>query len=699
MSFLTPLYILGALAIVAPIIFHLIRRRPQGEVPFSSLMFLAPSPPRLTRRSRLDNWLLLLLRATALALLALAFARPFLREAAGLDAAEASQSRIAILVDTSASMRRGDVWEQAKSQANRAVAESRPGDDLAILAFDSGSRTLLSFAESATLDVSRRQAIARARIEALDPTWGATDLGQALIDAVAAIEDVADARAETGRIPRRVILISDLQRGSRVEALGGFEWPSDVELELRTVSDDLPNAGLHWLSASPDSVPEDEGPSPRVRVSNDPGASGEQFTLRWSDGVGDPMDVYVPPGESRVVRMPNPPESSPGRSLRLEGDAHDFDNTIHLADNRPDEVTVVFVGGDQADDPDGLLYYFNRAFENAPRMAVQVRHENPDDPLVIETHESVPLIVLTSPTTTENVHTLDAFVRSGGVLLIVLTTPALDEALAAFTSVPVGGVEEAEVARDVMLGRIDFSHPLFAPFASAQFNDFTKIRFWKYRRLEESTLGDARVVARFENGDPALIERPLERGRVLILVSGWQPSDSQLARSSKFLPLMAGLLVEQGTNALDATDRVVGARIPLPGRVPDQPFAVLKPDGTRVELAAGATSFDEVDQPGIYTVETPDGPRSFAVNLDPSESDTIPIAVETLEQFGCRLSGGVGLADDASLRRQMRNAELEGRQKLWRWLILAAIGILIVETCLAGRYPRSGRSFAEAPSS
>ena len=82
MSLLTPLYILGALAIAAPIVFHLIRRTPRGEVPFSSLMFLSPTPPRLTRRSRLDNILLLLLRAAALGLLALAFARPFLREPA-----------------------------------------------------------------------------------------------------------------------------------------------------------------------------------------------------------------------------------------------------------------------------------------------------------------------------------------------------------------------------------------------------------------------------------------------------------------------------------------------------------------------------------------------------------------------------------------------------------------------------------------
>ena len=77
MSLLAPLYFLGALAVGLPILFHLIRRQPKGQVEFSSLMFLSPTPPRLTRRSRLDNWFLLLLRALAVMLLAAAFARPF----------------------------------------------------------------------------------------------------------------------------------------------------------------------------------------------------------------------------------------------------------------------------------------------------------------------------------------------------------------------------------------------------------------------------------------------------------------------------------------------------------------------------------------------------------------------------------------------------------------------------------------------
>ena len=65
MSLLTPLYLLGLAAVALPVLFHLIRRQPRGRLVFSTVMFLEPSPARVTRRSRLDHWPLLLLRALA----------------------------------------------------------------------------------------------------------------------------------------------------------------------------------------------------------------------------------------------------------------------------------------------------------------------------------------------------------------------------------------------------------------------------------------------------------------------------------------------------------------------------------------------------------------------------------------------------------------------------------------------------------
>jgi hypothetical protein len=693
MSFLTPLYLLGALTIAAPIVFHLIRRTTKGEVPFSSLLFLTPSPPRLTRRSRLEHWLLLLLRSAALILLTVAFARPFLRQAAGLSLSDSEQSRIAVLIDTSASMRRGDLWSRAQARAAEVIEACRPDDEIAVFAFDLTSRPVLGFTESSALDPSRRPGVMKSLVEKLSPGWGATDLGQAIVDAAGAIENVGDAARRSSSFRRRIVLVSDLQQGSRLEALGGFEWPSDVELRLEPVVEEDSNAGLQLLTGpDTDESAEEQARELRVRVSNNATSRRESFELAWPDGP--PIPAYVPPGETRVFRVPRRTGSSSQHLLRLRGDTEDFDNHLYLTSESRPSSTVIYLGRDAPDDPSGLSYYLKRAFEAITRREVKFDARSPKASLSLPPGLAVPLVVLSEETSDENVAVLRRFARDGGTVLFVVSAAGKAPTLSALADVPTVETEDSPAQSDALLSEIAFDHPLFAPFATPQYNDFTKIRFWKYRRLGAQSLGKARVLARFEKGDPAVIEKPIEKGRLVILTSGWNPADSQLARSSKFLPLVSALLENPIAGPDLSATRLVGEPVPMP----EGAVAVRKPDGSRVELAPGRSAFEEADAPGIYEVETAKGAREFAVNLDPSESNTTPLAAETLEQYGCRLAANASRVEaERSLMRQMQNAELEGRQKLWRPLILSVLSVLILETWLAGKRGRSRSSQVEAP--
>jgi hypothetical protein len=762
MSALTPLYLLGLLAVAAPIIFHLIRRAPKGEVPFSSLLFLTPSPPRLTRRSRLDNILLLLLRAAVLCLLAFAFARPFLREKADGDKGDETQRRTAILVDTSASLRRGDLWAKARDAAHRVVAECRPTEELAVIAFDRTSRTVLGFRESSSLEPGRRQALALARIDELKPTWQATDIGQALIDAIAAIEDVADKSERAGRMPRRIVLISDLQQGGKLEALGQFEWPKDVELVVKTVPDDSSNAGLQRLADPAESATPAADRDPRVRVFNDTGSRRERFRLQWAgalgESLGDPVDAYVPPGESRVVRIPRAKGPATARAIVLKGDSESFDNTLYVVDEPRQEATVLFIGDDRADDPDGLLFYLSRVFVDTPRRTVKVVARPPTAPVALDPAHPTPLVILAAETNAENANRLREHARAGSTVLYVATRPGSGATLATLLDAPARPIEESR-SHDALIGEIAFDHPLFAPFAAPQFSDFTKIHFWKHRKIAPAVEGppDAsassedrspagagpvgggsvprpavgggseirspdgagsykrtpvgggsvprpalRVLARFDDGDPAVIEKTLDKGSVIVMAAGWSRADGQLARSSKFVPLMMAMLDRRDPRPFDAEEHLVGDPIALPTPKDGlRGLVVRKPSGEVVTLPPSSSTFDRADEPGLYTVDAGDVPRSFVVNLDPTESKTSAMNVETLEQYGCRLENPARERVDREQLRQLQNAELEGRQKLWRTLVLAAIGILIVETGLAGRNPRArpARAQAEAPSS
>jgi Mg-chelatase subunit ChlD len=701
MSFLTPLYILGALAVVGPIIFHLIRRMPKGEVPFSSLMFLTPTPPRLTRRSRLDNVLLLLLRALVLCLLAAAFARPFWRQAMQLDFGASERRRTVVLVDQSASMRRADLWPRAREIASKVIADSRRGDELAVLAFDTTSHPVLGFEESGGLDATRRQAVAESRLKALTPSWAATDLGRALVDAVAAIEDVADKGEKAGKMPRRVVLISDLQQGARLDALGEFAWPSDVELDLKAVATDGSNAGLSVLTDPTEAEPAaGKADEHRVRVSNDATSNRESFEVVWINDQGresgQPIEAYVPPGESRVVRVSRPAKDQHFRSLQLKGDVHGFDNALYFADVVRDEAKVVYVGTDAEDDPSGLFYFLQRVFSDSPGRTVRVLRAEPSATLAIEPLTA--LVIVTSEVNARNARDLRTYLQNGGTLLFVVGSAGPLSSLGTIANVSPFEAEDAEVKRDVLLGAISFAHPLFAPFAGAGFNDFTKIRFWKYRKIDPNALGDATTVARFENGDPAILEKLVGKGRLVVMTTSWTRDDSQLARSSKFVPLMISLLELRDPLRFVASNVKVLDRVPIP--------PVENAETTRrVHKPSGATGpidesnvFSETDEPGVYTIDVAKEakPMAFAVNLDPSESKIAPLAAETLEQFGCKLANPSRKSVDAEQLRQMHNGELESRQKLWRWLILAAIAVLIVETWLAGRLSRPSPAPSEA---
>jgi hypothetical protein len=142
----------------------------------------------------------------------------------------------------------------------------------------------------------------------------------------------------------------------------------------------------------------------------------------------------------------------------------------------------------------------------------------------------------------------------------------------------------------------------------------------------------------------------------------------------------------------------VGDTVPLPAelaRATNAP-SLLGPEGAALTLAAGQTNFTQTLSPGIYRLNTGERTVSFAVNLDSAESHTAPLAADELERLGAPTpQQATTVAHVEARKAQLQSAELEGRQKLWRWFVLAALLIILVETWLAGWTSR--RQMAQAP--
>ncbi len=771
MGILVPLYLAGLTALSLPLILHLVRRTPRGRQEFSSLMFLSPTPPRLTRRSRLDQILLLLLRLAALALIVLAFARPFLREAASLSFADLTGKRLAILIDTSASMKRADLWQQAVKLAEKELDQLNPQDDVALFAFSDRLQTIIDFQKEGAAPIADKPQVVRNRLKQIQPAWGATDLGTALVSVAGDLDSASDVQQSS--LEPQIVVISDFQSGSRIEALQSFEWPKRVPVVARRVSVTNPtNAHAHALPSEDGDASTDA----RVRVVNAADSRSDQFFVAWQnktvprpsgsgpatrstgplpDGRGtdsrsdSSVAVYVPAGQSRVIRLPRGTDNLQADRIVLRGDDHDFDNTFFVVPPRKLEATLLYAGKDAAEDPEGLQLYLRLAVANDPLRQVEIRPLEDAKALASPADLAPRIVIVSQPLLAELQAALKPYVERGGVVLLV---PKDDDAAALLSfleDVETAGVARPESSKGVaevdsgadesghalrkasgratqltsekylLLGDIDFTHPLFAPFASPRYNDFTKIHFWKHRPVTLKSPATTRIIARFDNGDPMLLERSVGQGRVLAFTSGWHPEDSQLALSSKFVPLV-GALLDLACGRSEVADSVVvhqpvslrdhrraGGVSPPVNSVPtdtpqiggltpparqDNVIVIHTPDGLEKRLDADLSTFSETDQPGIYRAKVGSTETRFAVNLSPTESNTAPLNLEQLEQRGVRFGADLTRVERIDRERQQRDTELESRQKVWRWLIVVALATLILETWWAGRAERQSRS-------
>ena len=727
MSFLYPLFLAGIAAVAAPILLHMIRRHTRNRVTFSSLMFLRTTAPRFRSRSRLEHIALLVLRCIILCLLAFAFARPFLSRATAVDATQPGR-RIVLLIDTSASMRRTGVWARAMDEARSVLADIGSADRLCVMTFDQAARTRIGFEQWQAMEPAQRASVAARELSQLSPGWAATNLGRALVAAAEAIEDDDVNDGQQAPNVHQVVLISDLQQGSHLDALLAYEWPQRTELAVKAIPcRDAANASLQWMADRDTLAPGRRNDPPRIRVMNSSDSNKDHFQLRWentspsasaapapeggSAASGQVTDVYVAPGHSVVVRAAADANQAQAMRVVLTGDDHDFDNTLYLAPVPQRQINILYVGSDEPDSAAEMLYYVRRAFETGGASRV-TRHPG-NEPISADDIEAAHMVIITEPVSEQNVASLRQHLESGGTVLLALRST--DTAACLSDLAGIGNLQfgEADAGRYAVLDRIEFDHPLLKPFADPRFGDFTRIHFWKHRRIDPADCPGARVLAWFDNNDPAWLEIPVGRGSLLVWTSGWHPADSDLALSSKFVPLLYSALEYGGALAGHQPQYFVGDPVSVVQSSPagaalgdaGAVWQIRRPDASIVRLDGGRQTLTQTDLPGIYTVTAPAGSSdaglrvsAFAVNMSAEESRTDPMPIEDLEKKGVRLKPASVYAAQPLAAGITPGGEdptpgfheMESQQKLWRWALAATLAMLLIETWLGGWLTRPG---------
>ncbi len=682
MSFLYPLFLAGVATVSLPIVLHLIRRHARKHVTFSSLMFLTASPPRLRHRSRVEQWPLLLLRCLMLCLLAMIFARPFWQEEAE-NAAGLVSRRFVLLVDSSASMQREDLWDQAMSQVSDVLEIVTDRDRVCLIRFDHSAEVLTPFDTWAQTEPAQRRALAEQAFQAQSPSWHRTMMGQALAFAAETLEEdrLNESRETAGS--GQVVLISDMQQGSDLEALRGYTWPEGVSLKIHTL---VPRKSSN---VTVQQIAQSDQETLSLRFTNVLESVQDQFVFTSSKNAQRRTDVYVPAGHSSVVSLPVSTLDSSG-TVRVAGDDHAFDNTLYLAMPWDQHRTLLYLGPDDPNDPEGLLFYLNKALGSDTTRSLKILPKRSTEILTDAELLNVQAVVVGEVLSSDRQAWLVKALEAGRLVILAMTSPEQVATLRALTGNTTFQATQVTADGYAMLSRLDFDHPILHSFVASKFSDFTRIHVWQYCRVTSEDMPNARVLAWLDDDTPAWLAWQYGRGLLLASTFTWMSAHSDLALSSKFVPWLYGILDYGGVLTEKRPHYYVGDSVPLP--LASNTQTVLTPSGTSVAVASDQRVFVNTNEPGLYRVGADAGPRVFAVNLHPRESRTSTMPPEDLEQLGVPLQGDAPVSNP-TLEQKKRHSSavvLERGQKVWRSLLCALLIVCFLEMGLAGWLTRSG---------
>ncbi len=674
MSLLSPWFLAGALLLAGPIIFHLIRRATKDRIRFSAMRFLRESPPKLQKKSHIQNPWLLALRCLIIILLAFAFARPFFVSDMPIDLATNPPKAIVLAIDASASMQREGAWENAVQRAQSYLDTVDAVDKLSIVSASTNARLLLSFEQWDKWPISERTTLAEALLSESRPNWGATRLDDAIEMALTELEQI-DEGSETAT-KKTVVLISDMQSTSRIAGVAGREWPDACLLELETIQGTHSgNTGIRWLGWTGD----EENRSMRIGIQSSGQSLATNLNLTLFDAksdtpLGQPLKLYSYTGDNHMVLLEVPENATGPFRVELTGDPDPFDNVLHIAENQPRPMRLRYYGDTaNSDDPNQSAFYLKRASAGWVDPTVQFVDSNSESE---QETELPPFLFFDSTMAQNEVAAARKQIEAGSHALLLLSNR---EMLPTATSL--AGESDWSLAQstqeDSRLSNIDFQKHAFAIFSDPRFSDFTRIRFWNTHKLNIPDPSSLSIIAEYDDNGPAIIEKALGNGLLTIWVADWAPQKSQWPLSTKFVPWLQRLF----ERAAGGSNRTSIIRSDSIASAFDTSSAQWKP------LGQEAYSPEAPTNPGLYQLKQGFTERWIAVQAPSEESQWDPLPYEDWERLGAPLEVATTIAQTESERENERRAqnavELESQQQVWKWLIIAIALALIFESLIA----------------
>lgn len=715
MTFLNIALLGGVLAFNIPLIIHLINRSRFRVVKWGAMHLLDPIVRINRKRVRLEQLLLLLVRALIPVCLALAMASPVLTGCQNL--AGNSKSSLVLLLDNSYSMAAGGAnanFKSAVEQTTEIIKGVKDGSDMSVILMAGNSAPILD-------EPTFKKSLLVGEIERLNAAYGMADVPQSL--------RVGSSLINGMKLPKRdMVVVSDFQRVSWKDEQGQArqrvtEWLGDKQIMpsltfLRVGKEVTDNVAVTDMKLS------------RLVV-----GVGQRITIRanlknFGDQTYTSLRVYLDiDGQRQVVREVDlgPKQETQGLfthtfdtagshivKVWADADATLKDDNSYLRSVQVlDRIPVLLVDGD----PDREFLKSETGFF---RIAMQPFTEDAGEgtdllnaKIVTPSEFNQDAVANTKVIVLANVprlspsqlQMLDGFVKSGGGLLVFpgsqidadwynanLYASGTGMMPMRFASLAGDLKDEAKHAGIVSQA---YTHPALNMFNDRRNGNLSAGRIWVWYQLagnvgSTTNATASSVLARLETGDPFLVEKPYGDGNVMLCSTAcdfdWNNLPSP--RLNVYLPLWQQVVSYLAVNVEPPRNVSVGQSLLafVPSEATQYKATLTDPSGQVVTVPVveaggrGIVEYKQTDQLGLYTLNVA-GQKSihFVVDTPRIESDLAQLSEDEVGTLAESMGADVVTSWDeyAELDKTRRHGS-----DVWHWFFWAVLALFFAELML-----------------
>lgn len=724
----------GIAAAAAPIIIHIAHRRRLKPIEWGAMRFLQTMLQRRRRSLSMENLLLLIIRILALACLALALMRPNFNYTAGSLGGDVisrgAKTAAVLLIDDSVSTGEGRTMPAIDGVKKLALAyldTLQTGDEVSIIP--------LSRLRAPPADPLYDLAAAKQQVQEMRPTALGSDM-PALVEAginqlarhlnpEVELVLVTDGRGDGWKSDDRVRW-EDLRRrlSGGKDAVDGSRARPHLVLLAPEVDAVDGNLAVTAMSVDRALIPANRTVEVRLTVAHTGtrAISGTLVRLQVNGRTVAERSLDLKAGERRDLTFSHV-FGEPG-SYVLDGVVEGARDPLSADDHRAlavqveSTVPVLLIEGTSASNGssgssnglDGSLGLVAAALDplgdgkdlfSITRIPVGLL----DDRALVG--KRVAILGDVPALDAAGVAAIEHFVvAGGGVLMGVGPQTPVELANRFWTR---GGDGFLPALLRPAVDRSPAAHPAVSQIGHQALSAFTaggdawaEVNVRRHLPLDVGPITDLTRILTLDGGEPLLVERMRGLGRVALLGTSLDGQWSDLPLKPAFVPLIRGLMASLGGVVLPPRNLAPGQRLAwvAPEGSGDANVTAEGPDGLALPLDSGAWEGRRallsapLVQPGTYQVRvgTPPSVIRYAVGLGAEESALLPLnPTEVRDALG-----------DLTLHRVERPARVaplfaQGGTtsfELARWLIIACLTLLFIETILTRRMIAGERAAA-----